>query len=143
MKPKINKPHGINQNDFGDVDKIQSFNKAQIYTKGFEYNTTAGTPSNFAPQLGGKARKLHGIVVFSDPNNITDADKMSLVLNSEQLINNVVWWAYNPQGAVGNIFKEGQFFSLPRPLSGADDVQIQWEAINAHKVYIVFYLSDK
>lgn len=135
--------HGINQNNFGDIKKIQEFNKGQIYTKGFEFNVTAGNNNQFPINLGGKARKLHGIVVFSEPNNIGDPDKISIVLNSEQLVNNVIWWAYNPQGQAGNIFKDSQYFGIPRNLSGADDTQLSWESINAHKIWVVFYLSDK
>lgn len=135
--------HGINQNNFNDANRIQEFNKGQIYTKGFEFNTQAGTTNEFAIQLGGKARKLWGVNFFVEPNNIQDDDKVSLNINSEQLINNVIWWAYNPQGAAGNIFKDSQFFALPRNLSGADDTQLVWQSSNAHKIYVVFYLSDK
>ncbi len=141
---KTDKPlkYGINQNDFGNQIANQNFTNAQIYTKGFDFNTTAGTPDTFPIQLGGKARKLHGIVVFNEQNNVIDADKISLVINSEQIINNVIWWAYNPQGQAGNIFKDGQYFAIPRKLSGADDCQFVVDAVNAHKIFIVFYLSD-
>ena len=141
MNPTIKKQHGINQNDFDNTKQLQHFTNKQIYTKGFDFNTTAGV-NTFPIQLGGKCRKLHGITVYVEQNNVGDPDKISLVINSEQLINNAIWWAYNPQGQAGNIFKDGQFFALPRNLSGADDTQLVWEAINSHKIYIVFYLSD-
>ncbi|RTK97622.1 MAG: hypothetical protein EKK64_01035 [Neisseriaceae bacterium] len=137
------KKFGIDQNNFNDAARLQDFNKGQIYTKGFEYQTEANTTNEFPIQLGGKARKLWGVTFFVEPNNVQDTDIVSLNINSEQLINNVIWWAYNPQGAVGNIFKDSQFFALPRNLSGADDTQLVWKSLNAHKIYVVFYLSDK
>lgn len=145
MRPtfKINKkPAGIDQFNLNNPE-IQDFIQSQIYTKGFEFNTTAGTANTFPIQLGGKCRKLHGIVVYNDLNNVVDPDKISLVINSEQLIDKAVWWAYCPVTGVGNPAKQDQFFSLPRPLSGSDDVQLVWDSANAHKIFIVFYLSDK
>ena len=137
------KRHGIDQNNFNNSKQLQNFTNAQIYTKGFDFNTTAGTSNTFPIQLGGKARKLHGITVYSETANVNDLDKISLVINSEQIINNVIWWAYNPQGQAGNIFKDAQYFAIPRKLSGADDCQFVVDSVNAHKIFIVFYLSDK
>lgn len=138
MRPHINK---INTST-GNQQEIQAFTNKQIYSKGFEYNVVPGAGNEFSPNLGGKARFLYGIGVYNEMNNIADLDKLSLTLNSEVIVDKVLWMAYNPQGASGNIFKTDQFFALPRILSGSDAVQINWESINAHKVNIVFYLSD-
>lgn len=125
------------------IGTVQNFTNQQLYTKGFEYNVQAGTANQFTPQLGGKARFLWGIMVFiNEQVNWVDPDTMSLVVNSEQIIDKVIWWAYNGQSNTGNVFKERQYFPLPRFLSGADSVELTWSAINAHKINIVFYLSD-
>lgn len=140
-KPQI--PNNINQNNFGNTKLLQDFNNRQIYTKGFSFNSQAGTTNTESINLGGKARMLHGICFYGDFNFAGDRDKLSLVINSEQLIDKVIWWNYNPQGQAGNIFKTNQFFALPRPLSGADSCQVILETINAHPYDVVFFLSDK
>ena len=132
----------INQNNFDNQKLIQNFNNASIYTKGFAFKSQANTTNEESINLGGKARFLHGINIFFDPNFVNDQDLVSLVINSEQLIDNVIWFSYNPQGPSGNIFKERQFFPLQRKLSGADSTQISLKSANAHNYYIVFYLSD-
>lgn len=132
-----------NPNDFGNPTELQNFNNRQIYTKGFSFTSQAGTENQESPILGGKARFLHGITVFNNSANITDEDVLSLTLNEELIISKVIWWAYNPQGAVGNIFKREQYFPLPRPLSGSDSLTTLYKTANAHNYYIVFYLSDK
>ena len=137
-----NIPSVINQNNFGNQKQIQNFNNQSIYTKGFNFTTQPNTTNEESINLGGKARFLHGIVVFFDPNFGNDQDLLSLVINSEQLIDNVIWQAYNPQGAFGNIFKERQFFPLQRKLSGADSTSISLKSVNSHNWYVVFYLSD-
>lgn len=140
---KGNMPSLINQNDFKGQKQIQDWNNRQIYTKGFSFNSQANTTNEESINLGGKARFLHGICFYSDFNFAGDRDLLSLVINSEQLIDNVIWWNYNPQGQTGNIFKTNQFFALPRPLSGADSVQLILKTLNAHPYDIVFFLSDK
>ena len=131
----------IIQNDLANTKNVQDFNNAQIYTKGFVYNTTAGTSTTESPKLGGKARVLHGIAFFVPNANINDDDVISLVINSEQVIDNVNWKAYSPSNA-NNQFKGAQYFPLKRALSGADDVQLTIRAINSHAIYPVFYLSN-
>jgi len=131
----------IHQDNLSNIKDIQNFNNGQIYTKGFNFNTQAGT-NEFPIVLGGKARKLHGVCFYVDQANVGDPDITSLVLNSEQLIDKVIWWNYNPQGAAGNLFKQEQYFGIPRALGGSDSCQLIWNAINAHKIYIVFFLSN-
>lgn len=133
----------IKQNNFNDQKATQNFNNASIYTKGFTFNSQANTDNIESINLGGKARFLHGVIVFGDLNNFGgDRDILNLVINSEQVISNVPWWAYNPQGQAGNIIKERQFFPLQRKLSGADSTTVSLKTINAHEWSIVFYLSD-
>lgn len=135
-------PKPINQSNLDNIKTIQQFNNASIYTKGFNFTSQANTVNSESINLGGKARFLHGICVYGDMNFGADQDILSLVINSEQLIDKVIWWSYNPQGQSGNIFKERQFFPLQRKLSGADSTTITLETQNAHTWHVVFYLSD-
>lgn len=132
----------LNRENAKNMPEIQTYIKRQIYKKGFNFNTQAGVVNDFPIVLGGKARRLFGLTVYSDFAFVGDADLISLTINEEKIIDNVVWWDFNGQGAAGNIFKEESYFALPRPLSGSDSVLLQWNSINAHKVHIVFSLSD-
>jgi hypothetical protein len=132
---------GIKFGNQSNQQNVQDFIKGQIYSKGFEFGAQPG-PNTFNPNLGGAARRLFGLILFTENNNIFDPDLISLTINNEVIIDNVVWWAYNPQGPSGNIFKQAQYFELPRPMSGSDSVAIQYQSVNAHKIYPVFYLSD-
>lgn len=142
MRNRPQLPQAINQNNFGNIKSLQQFNNASIYTKGFSFNSQAGTTNQESINLGGKARFLHGICVYFDQNFGSEQDILSLVINSEQLIDNVIWWNYNPQGQSGNIFKERQFFPLQRKLSGSDSTQLSLKSVQAHAYHIVFFLSD-
>lgn len=123
--------------------KNRNFVQRQIYTKGFSYKSQAGVTNSEAPQLGGKARFLHGVCFYGDFNFPIDRDIWSLTVNQEIIVDKVIWWNYNPQGQAGNFFKTEQFFALPRPLSGSDSVMSQLTTINSHDYDIVFFLSDK
>jgi hypothetical protein len=126
----------------GAMTAAQAYTNQQIYTKGYQYTVAIGTGNNFNPNLGGKARFLWGICLFSEVANANDLDLFSLTINSEVICDKVLWNTYNPQQLSGNVNKNNQFFALPRLLSGADSVEINYNSINAHKINVVFYLSD-
>lgn len=129
-------------NSSQNIDAIQKFNNSQIYTKGFSYTTQANTTNTFSPQLGGKCRQLHGIVLFFPAASINDDDTMSLGINEETIIDNVNWRTYSPVAQNGNAFKPNQMFEIRRALSGSDSVVLQIRSVNAHQLYITFYLSN-
>lgn len=133
--------HGIDSNNFENQKELQEFTNRQIYTKGFAYNTSANTVNEFPIVLGGKCRKLHGINIYFDAESKNDNDLIGLLINSEQIINDVLWLNYNPTSN-GNTNSKDQYFSLPRKLSGNDATTLQVKSDNAHKVFITFYLSD-
>ena len=85
---------------------------------------------------------MYGVNVYSELAFAGDPDIISLQVNNEIVINNVIWWEYNPQGATGNIFKPASYHPIKRPLDGSDTISMSWDAINAHKVYIVFHFAD-
>ena len=139
MTPKLNNINMVT----GAQAPSQQFTRQQIYTKGYQYTVASGSGNQFNPNLGGKARFLWGICLFSEAANANDLDIISLTINSEVIIDKVLWNTYNPQNTSGNASKRDQFFALPRLLSGADSVEIAYNSVNAHKINIVFYLSDE
>lgn len=146
MANKIVRTKSMPALDFKNVERnkkeLQEFYQKQIYSKGFFFQTSAGSTVSPKISLGGSARRLHGISVFNDLGFSGDQDTFSLTINEEVIIEDVIWWAYNPQGISGNIFKETQYFPIPRPLSGSDSVELDWNASNSHNSFIVFYLSN-
>lgn len=132
----------IGPNNKMDMHKVHEFADRQEYMKGFNFNVNAGTVTEQPIQLGGQARMLRGLVVFNPNANLTDEDTFSLVVNNELLIDSSVWFAFNPSGLYGNTVKEAQYFPLPRPLNGNDDVKINYNSINSHTVHFVFYLVN-
>lgn len=128
----------------GNLDNaadLRSFNKKQIQTKGFEIGLQANTTTSQSLTLGGKWRKMHGIVMFVETP--TDNDKVSLNINSELIIDNCNANAFIPQQN-SNATKPDQFFPIPRALSGSDSVEININTVAgaAKKAWIVFYLSE-
>lgn len=131
---------GIDQNAIS-MKALQDYNNAQVYTKGFRFTTQAGVNNPFNIQLGGKCRKIHGVIFFVPTANVNDDDIISLTINQELVIDNVNWKAYSPATS-GNTFKPNQFYELRRALSGSDTVDLQVNSVNAHNVFPIFYLSN-
>jgi hypothetical protein len=130
----------IDFNNLNDIAAIQKFNNAAIYTVGFNDTTAIGNSNSYSPKLGGKCRRLWGINIFYPTANLNDADIINLTINSEQILQNTIWKAYNPTS--GNPYKNEQFFFLPRALSGSDSIELKINAIAAHEFQVVFYLSN-
>lgn len=119
----------------------RDFINSQIYFKGYTVGMGAGNNPNAGPiDLGGKARRLFGVTIFVQRSLIAEDDIFSLTLNQEVIIDKCIWRAFNPE-ATGND-KQQQFFPIPRPLSGKDDVVLSWTAGTAKNVFFIFYLSD-
>jgi len=123
-----------------DMKQVQNFNRAQIYAKGFLLGAQSGSNDFTNINLGGKARKLYGFALYVPVANDNDADTFTLNINQELTIERVPVWAYNPRV---NTFKTQQFYELPRPLSGSDTIQLGYDSVGAHPVYIVFYIAQE
>lgn len=134
--PKMDMYNGDNQK------QIQDFNNHQVYSKGFDFTTQANVNGNFNCVLGGSARRLFGITLFTQDTFDGLGDLVSLTINKEKIIDNVIWWSYNPASTKGNANKPNQFYAIPRSLGGSDTILLNWLSTAAHKVYIVFYLAD-
>lgn len=134
----------INMLDLGkDVKLVREFIRSQIYVIGQEFSPAAASTQDFNCKLGGKVRWLHGINLFLPQINLGDEDKFSLTVNNEVLIDKTIWWAYTPGGALfANIRSGDDYFKLPRPMSGNDTVTLNYQSVNAHKIYINFYCSE-
>jgi len=134
--PNIGKENNVSQ------ETIQSFNKRQIYSKGFSFQTQANTTNNFPIQLNGNARRLYGITLFFPVADINAEDIISLSINEENVITETIWWNYSTQSPNGNQFKREAYFPLSRSLSGTDTIALSVKSTGAHKLYPVFWMSN-
>jgi len=134
----MKRPQQNNQN-LDNQNMVQKFNRKSIYTIGFTYNTSAGGTIEPQPNLGGRARFLHGIVITIPDANKNDVEEISLNINSEQVIKTVPVQSYLPNV---NSYKEAQFYYLGKILTGADTTDLLIKATNTHSFGITFYLSD-
>lgn len=131
----------LNQTNFGNIVDLQKFNNAQVYTKGFTLGGNAGVVTKFNLDLGGMARKIHGIVVLVPIANSNDDSFISLNINQELIIDDVNVRAYIPSSN-GNPFKPNQYYALPRALSGSDTVILSINSFAANNYFLTFYLSN-
>ena len=132
----------IDRNNSGNITDIQKFNNRQIYTKGFEFATLASTTNEYPIVLNGNARQLYGITLFFEVNFINEIDTISLSINEENVISNVIWWNFYPSGNLGNIMKKSAYFPIHRSLSGSDSIQLIVKSANAHKLFPIFWMSN-
>lgn len=132
---------GIKNYNLNNQPDVQKFNNQAVYTKGFTQGLQSGSSNLFNLQLGGKPRRLFGIILSVPNANQNDDDIISLTINSEIIIDKVIWKAYSPSN-VHNAFKTEQYFEIPRGLSGSDTVEMAVNAVNAHNLFIVFYLAN-
>lgn len=124
------------------MEEVKQWLRKQKYIKGFTFTTQASITNNFQITLGGEVRFMYGLNLYVPSANLFDEDLVSLSVNQEKILDSVLWNHLNPQGASGNIMKEYDYFSLPRPMSGSDSITLQWESVNAHKIYCVFTVAD-
>jgi len=127
---QVNKP--------GNQKEVQNFIASQIYMKGFVKGVSVGNNPDIQLVLGGSARQLYGFNLFIQQSTIAEDDYFSLKLNNETIIDSALWRAFNP---VYNYNRKIQFFELPRPLNGNDNLTMSYTAVSAKNIYPVFYLS--
>lgn len=125
----------------GDVKAQQEFNNRQVYPVGFTFGCAAGPANEFPIILGGQTRQLHGLIIFAPTAFVNEDDTISLLINNETVISKVNWKAYSPASS-GNTFKPNQYFKLKRALSGRDGITLTVNAISAHNIFPIFYVSD-
>lgn len=125
-----------------DPSIAKNWTNKQLYQKGTPYGVQAGIANDIDIKLSGTARFFWGLAVYMDLNFLNEMDTISLSINEDKVLDKVIWWNLNPQGAVGNIFKGEQFFYLPRLLYGTDSVVLTWNAISAKNVNIVCWTSN-
>lgn len=103
-----------------DIKQVQNYIKRQKRCKGESYALATGDNTDLAVQLPGTARVWLGFVFsFSAVKNVGGlvVGNVSLVINNEVVIENVFVDFY------GKDFTDEEYYFIPRPLSGQDDIR--------------------
>jgi len=109
-----------------NVENIRTLIKKQNRIKGFNFSVATGTQS-FNLQLSGTARILLGLsliprAVGTDVaiQGFQDITGVTFKVNNEIIIENL------DPNFIGNFFNTDEYYYLPRPLSGTDEITISF-----------------
>jgi hypothetical protein len=131
-KGNLNPDLGLNAPQFPgqqvkglSIDQIRTLIKKQIRMKGFSFNVATGqTTQNI--QLSGTARILMGIVfVPRDATGVpvtgfNQINSVSFKVNNEIIIENA------DPNFLTTLLMQDEYYYLPRPLSGTDEITISF-----------------
>jgi hypothetical protein len=106
-----------------NIEQIRTLIKKQNRIKGYSFSVVSGT-NNFNLQLSGTARILLGLALI--PRTLTGApltgfqtiNTVSLKVNNEIVIENL------DPNFLAQFFQNDEYYYLPRPLSGTDEITI-------------------
>jgi hypothetical protein len=108
------------------IEQIRTLVKKQNRIKGYNFSVATGT-QNFNLQLSGTARILLGLsliprAVGTDVaiTGFQDVTGVTFKVNNEIIIENL------DPNFIGNFFTNDEYYYLPRPLSGTDEITISF-----------------
>jgi hypothetical protein len=106
------------------IEQIRTLIKKQNRIKGYNFSVTTGT-TNFNLQLSGTARILLGLALVPRTltasignEGFTQITGVTLKVNNEIVIENL------DPNFLTNFFNNDEYYYLPRPLSGTDEITI-------------------
>ena len=104
------------------IEQIRTLIKKQNRIKGYNFSVTTGT-NNFNLQLSGTARILLGLALVPRTltasignEGFTQITGVTFKVNNEILIENL------DPNFLTNFFNNDEYYYLPRPLSGTDEI---------------------
>lgn len=106
------------------IDQIRTLIKKQNRIKGYNFSVVTGT-NNFNLQLSGTARILLGLALVPRTltasignNGFINITGVTLKVNNEIVIENL------DPNFLTNFFNNDEYYYLPRPLSGTDEITL-------------------
>lgn len=103
-----------------DVQQVQNYIKRQKRCTGENFVLETGDNPGLQVQLPGNARVLLGFVLaFTTEGGALPDGNLSLIINNEIVIDDVFVTFY------GADFTDEEYFFIPRPLSGQDDIEFR------------------
>lgn len=109
------------------VSEVQNYIKRQKRCKGSNYVLSTGDNDGLQVQLPGTARVWLGFVI--EPTNFEDGTipegLLSLIINNEVVIEDVYINFF------GKDFTDEEYYFIPRPLSGQDDISFRVKGVDS------------
>ena len=108
------------------IEQIRTLIKKQNRIKGYNFSVATGT-TNYNLQLSGTARIMLGLSLIPREPGTTVATRgfqhitgVTFKVNNEIIIENL------DPNFLGNFFNTDEYYYLPRPLSGTDEITISY-----------------
>jgi len=112
-----------------DIAKVREIIKKQKRIKGFQFSLTIGDNPDLNIDISGTAKIMLGIVLFNNKgitaDPASDASKVTFRVNNEIIIDSV------HSALLGNEYMDDEYYFIPRPLSGQDDIKITFNGVLA------------
>ena len=116
------------------IEDVRTLIKKQRRTKGFVFSVTSGS-STFNLQLSGTARILLGIAFLGTSGaNFTNITSCQFKVNNEIIIEST------SPNFFTSLLTQNEYYDIPRPLSGTDEITLQFTNPLATEVCnVLFY----
>jgi hypothetical protein len=109
----------------------------RIKLKAFTFQSLAGSTASFDIQQPGDANTLLGFNVYNPVGGSTLGKKMSLTINSLQLVDNIDATEANP--VLNNSAKT--MLNINTPLAGNDSIKLTWtDTVTATYIINLYYM---
>lgn len=118
------------------VEEVRNFIKRQKRCKGQSYELSAGTNDDLTVQLPGTARVLLGFAFYiTKLGEAVEPDGLvSLQVNNEKVLENVFVTFFGPD------FTDEEYYFIPRPLSGQDDIKFTVTGVvDQYQLNVIYY----
>lgn len=143
IKDGLNAPQFPGQQVKGlSIDQIRTIVKKQNRIKGYAYSVTTGT-TNFNIQLSGTARILMGLcLVPRNPGNPIATEGFQRITSVTLKVNNEIVIETVDPNFLTNFFNTDEYYYLPRPLSGTDEITITFTNPGATELanLVIYYI---
>lgn len=119
------------------IEQVRDVIKRQKRLKGYSWSVPTGA-SQFNIELSGTARVLVGIALLPNYNNSNTFDNVTQI---EFQVNNEIIIAQLNPNFLANFLNNQEYYYIPRPLSGQDEMTIKFinTGASTEDVNAVFY----
>jgi len=127
---RVRTPQFMGMQKGKNIEEVRALIKKQKRVKGFEFSIGTGTTS-FDLQLSGTARLMLGFALVN-PNvgSITGTpDNMTFTVNNEVVIDKVKPFFFT------NYLMDDEYYFIPRPLSGTDQLKMDFQNSGAAQTW--------
>jgi len=108
------------------IEQIRTLIKKQNRIKGYNFSVATGT-TNYNLQLSGTARIMLGLsLIPRDPGTTVATRGFQHITGVTFKVNNEIIIENLDPNFLGNFFNTDEYYYLPRPLSGTDEITISY-----------------